>query len=136
MAELKPGLADQQRRRREEEELAEARRRRELPRLVSLLRGAFWDDSLRFERRALKFFVSSTFTDTAAERDALNKRVYPALRARARERGIAFEAAEMRWGVTKSLSDDNRTDELCMAKLRQCRDESGGLFFLSVWNDK
>ena len=42
----------------------------DLQRLRTLARGDC-SESLTFSPRALKFFVSSTFTDTAAERDAL-----------------------------------------------------------------
>ena len=80
-----------------------------------------------FSPRALKFFVSSTFTDTAAERDALTLRVYPKVRARARKKKISFEAAEMRWGIRAEASDDNQTEALCLRKLEECRRESGGV---------
>ena len=86
--------------------------------------------------RVLKFFVSSTFTDTTAERDAFMARVYPVVRARARMLRVTFEPAEMRWGIRAASNDDNRTEELCMRKLAECKRESGGLFFLSVWADK
>lgn len=107
----------------------------DLQRLRALARGDC-SESLTFSPRALKFFVSSTFTDTAAERDALNLRVYPKVRARAREKRVTFEAAEMRWGIRAEASDDNQTEAVCLRKLEECRRESGGLFFLSVWADK
>jgi len=107
----------------------------DLQRLRNLARGDC-SESLTFSPRALKFFVSSTFTDTAAERDALNLRVYPKVRARAREKRVTFEAAEMRWGIRAEASDDNQTEAFCLRKLEECRRESGGLFFLSVWADK
>ena len=106
---------------------------------VLRLRTALGGDptvSLRFYPRALKFFVSSTFTDTAAERNALIRTVYPKVRAQARARRIAFEAAEMRWGIREEAGDDNLTEAFCLRKLEECRRESGGLFFLSLWADK
>ena len=107
----------------------------DLARLRSVLRGDP-SASLRFHPRALKFFVSSTFTDTAAERDALIRKVYPKVRAHARTRRIAFEAAEMRWGIRAEAGDDNLAEAVCLRKLEECRRESGGLFFLSLWDDK
>ena len=50
--------------------------------------------------------------------------------------GVAFEAAEMRWGIRADSSDDNLTEAMCLRKLEECKSESGGLFFLSLWADK
>lgn len=49
---------------------------------------------------AIRVFVSSTFRDMQAERDELVKRVFPLLRRRCQERGIAWSEVDLRWGVT------------------------------------
>ena len=48
------------------------------------------------DQRQLNVFISSTFTDTATERNALIEDVYPYLRAHARRLGLEFNHLEMR----------------------------------------
>ena len=53
------------------------------------------------ERRDLTFrvFVSPTFSDLAAERNALQEHVFPRLREFCQKRGARFQAIDLRWGV-------------------------------------
>ena len=47
--------------------------------------------------RTFRIFVSSTFSDLKAERNALQARVYPRLRALAEEHGCRFQVIDLRW---------------------------------------
>jgi|GEM_PF-6626620 len=48
-----------------------------------------------------RLFVSSTFSDFAVEREALQKRVFPDLEKFCTERGARFQAIDLRWGITE-----------------------------------
>eukprot|EP00736_Rhodelphis_marinus_P002020 Rmarinus@m.10381 len=104
--------------------------------LTALLSG----DSEQLEemrvRRKLAVFVSSTFTDTVEERNALVSEVFPKVREYAKTLGLEFEAVEMRWGIQDEAAADHRTWEFCQQQLERCRRESGGLYFLSLWAEK
>lgn len=49
--------------------------------------------------RTFRIFVSSTFADLKAERNALRERVFPRLRALCMARGCRFQAIDLRWGL-------------------------------------
>ena len=65
-------------------------------------------------------FISSTFRDMHAERDLVQERVLPALRAEARKYGDNVEAIDLRWGVDTSTLE---TDEGSAKVLTVCLDE-------------
>ncbi len=48
----------------------------------------------------VRIFLSSTFRDFGEERDLLVKRVFPALRARLRDRFVELVDVDLRWGIT------------------------------------
>jgi hypothetical protein len=50
--------------------------------------------------RTVRIFLSSTFRDFGEERDLLVKRVFPALRARLRDRFVELVDVDLRWGIT------------------------------------
>ena len=74
------------------------------------------------ERRGLTFrvFVSSTFSDLKAERDALQRDVFPRLRALCWRHGCRFEAIDLRWGVSEEAALDQQTMNICLEELRRC----------------
>jgi hypothetical protein len=59
------------------------------------------------QARTFRVFVSSTFSDLKAERNALQERVFPRLRKLAAEHGSRFQAIDLRWGVSE---EDPRYD--------------------------
>ena len=61
-----------------------------------------------------RVFVSSTFQDFAAERDALQKRVWPRLRELCRKHGARFQAIDLRWGVSEEASREQQTMQIGM----------------------
>jgi len=46
-----------------------------------------------------RVFISSTFNDLKAERNALQEKVYPRLKALCAQHGTYFQAIDLRWGV-------------------------------------
>jgi NACHT domain- and WD repeat-containing protein len=77
-------------------------------------------------RSALTFrvFVSSTFEDLRAERDALHARVFPRLSERCAARGARFQPIDLRWGVSAEAALDQQTMNICLEEVRRCRSVS------------
>ncbi len=71
------------------------------------------------------FFISSTFKDMHAERDALHQAVFPALRKLAKPYGEEIDALDLRWGVDTSLMTEAQSGmhviETCMDAIDRCR---------------
>lgn len=65
--------------------------------------------------RTIRLFVSSTFSDLKAERDALEARVFPRLRQFCLSKGLRFQAIDLRWGVSDETGRDNKTTRICVS---------------------
>jgi hypothetical protein len=63
--------------------------------------------------------LSSTFTDTASERNLAD--VVPYLQQYARKYNFDFRLVEMRWGIRAEASSAHQTSEICMAELERCQ---------------
>jgi len=50
--------------------------------------------------RSIRIFLSSTFRDFGEERDLLVRQVFPALRARLKDRFVEVVDVDLRWGIT------------------------------------
>jgi len=74
-------------------------------------------------RRDLIFrvFVSSTFGDLIAERNALQEKTFPELRKYCQERGARFQAIDLRWGVSQEAALDQQTMRICLEELKRCQ---------------
>lgn len=75
------------------------------------------------ERSGLTFrvFVSSTFSDLKAERDALQRDVFPRLREYCQDHGARFQAIDLRWGVSEEAALNQQTMNICLEELRRCQ---------------
>ncbi len=71
--------------------------------------------------RVLRFFVSSTFADMAAERDELVKFVFPRVRKLCEERGVAFGEVDLRWGITDEQKAEGQVLPICLAEIERTR---------------
>jgi len=60
------------------------------------------------EDRRLRVFISSTFNDMQAEREALVKQTFPSLDTFGDDYGVQFVPVDLRWGVT---SEENSLEE-------------------------
>jgi hypothetical protein len=68
-----------------------------------------------------RVFVSSTFGDLIAERNALQENTFPKLRRYCQERGARFQAIDLRWGVSQEAALDQQTMRICLEELRRCQ---------------
>ncbi len=71
--------------------------------------------------RVVRVFVSSTFRDMHAERDRLNRFVFPELRSRCAKLGIEFLGIDLRWGVTAEDSRRRGSLNVCLDEIDRAR---------------
>ena len=71
--------------------------------------------------RTFRVFVSSTFEDLKAERDALQRDVFPRLRKLCEENNARFQAIDLRWGVRDEAALDQQTMEICLREIDRCQ---------------
>jgi hypothetical protein len=78
------------------------------------------------KRQELTFrvFVSSTFSDLKAERDALQQHAFPRLRKYCEQHNARFQAIDLRWGVSEESALDQKTMEICFQELERCQELS------------
>ena len=67
--------------------------------------------------RTFRVFVSSTFSDLKAERNALQAHVFPRLRELCQKHGARFQVIDLRWGVSEEASLDQQAMNICLAEL-------------------
>ncbi|MEY2453591.1 MAG: hypothetical protein QOD92_3165 [Acidimicrobiaceae bacterium] len=71
--------------------------------------------------RRIKVFVSSTFRDMQLEREELIKRVFPQIRRRCEQRGVAWSEVDLRWGVTDEQKAEGAVLPICLAEIDRSR---------------
>jgi hypothetical protein len=86
--------------------------------------------------RTFRVFVSSTFSDFAAERDALRRQVWPRLRAYCTAQGARFQEVDLRWGVSEEAAADQQTMNICMKEVERCRAASPRPNFLILLGNR
>ena len=74
--------------------------------------------------RTFRVFISSTFSDMKAERNALQERVFPRLRELAETYHCHFQAIDLRWGVSEEASFDQQTMKICLGEIKRCQEIS------------
>ncbi len=86
--------------------------------------------------RTIRVFVSSTFGDLKAERNELQKRVFPRLRRYCERLGWAFQAIDLRWGVSTEAALDQGTMRICLAEIARCQDVTPRPNFLILMGNR
>ncbi len=66
-----------------------------------------------------------------SERDVLVKRVFPALRAKFRLRGIEILEVDLRWGITREQAESGQILPICLAEIDRCRP-----FFIGILGER
>jgi hypothetical protein len=84
----------------------------------------------------IRLFVSSTFKDLKAERDALQRDVFPRLKQLCLSRGLRFQAIDLRWGISQEAGRDNKTMRICLRELRRCQQDRPKPNFLVLLGDR
>jgi len=86
--------------------------------------------------RTFRIFVSSTFSDLKAERNALQEKVFPRLRDLAVSHGCRFQAIDLRWGVSEEAALDQQTMKICLNEIERCQKTSPKPNFLVLLGDR
>ncbi len=71
--------------------------------------------------RTLRLFLSSTFRDFGEERNLLVKRVFPALRAKLKDRLVELVDVDLRWGITAKEAENGEVLPICLAEIDRAR---------------
>jgi hypothetical protein len=86
--------------------------------------------------KAFRLFVSSTFADFAAERDVLQRDVFPTLDAYCAAKGYQFYPLDLRWGINEEAQLDQRTAEICLNEVRAAKQDYPPPNFLILIGDR
>jgi hypothetical protein len=86
--------------------------------------------------RTFRLFVSSTFQDLRAERNALHAHVFPRLRELCRRHDCRFQAIDLRWGVSGEAALDQQTMTICLREIERCHDVTPRPNFLVLLGDR
>ncbi|MFO7906038.1 MAG: DUF4062 domain-containing protein [Pirellulaceae bacterium] len=84
----------------------------------------------------IRVFISSSFADLEAERDALQGDAFPRLEAFCRQYGFQFQAIDLRWGVPGEAGLDHRTMRICFDELRRSQHVSPEPNFLILLGNR
>jgi WD40 repeat protein len=86
--------------------------------------------------RTFRVFVSSTFEDLKEERNALQRDVFPKLRALCDQQGARFQAIDLRWGVRDEAAFDQQTMAICLREIQRCRATGVRPNFIALLGDR
>lgn len=86
--------------------------------------------------RVFRIFLSSTFGDFQAEREALRARVWPRFEDFCRARGGAFQVVDLRWGVSEADGLAHDTLRICLDEIAHCQKLSPKPNFLMFLGDR
>jgi hypothetical protein len=86
--------------------------------------------------RTFRLFISSTFSDFIAEREALQKDVFPQLERFCAQRGARFQAVDLRWGITEDAQSEHDTMRICLEEVRRCQQLSPRPNFAILLGDR
>ena len=86
--------------------------------------------------RTFRIFVSSTFSDLKAERNALQERVFPRLRDLCQQHGARFQVIDLRWGVSEEASLDQQAMKICLGEIERCQKVTPRPNFIVLLGDR
>ena len=81
-------------------------------------------------------FVSSTFQDLQAERNALQEITFPRLEEFCARHGARFQAIDLRWGVSEEAGIDQQTMNICLGEIERCHRVTPRPNFLILLGDR
>lgn len=86
--------------------------------------------------KTFRVFVSSTFSDLAEERNALQQHVFPPLRELCWQNGCRFQAIDLRWGVREEAGLDQQTMKICLEEIERSQRISPRPNFIVLLGDR
>jgi WD40 repeat protein len=86
--------------------------------------------------RIFRVFVSSTFSDFAAEREVLRTRVLQPMAELLLARGFLLQVIDLRWGITTEAALGNQAVQICLDQVRLCQERSPRPNFVVLAGDR
>jgi WD40 repeat protein len=86
--------------------------------------------------QTFRVLVSSTFQDFSEERDALQTFLFPRIRELCYRLGLEFQAADLRWGVSRDAFLHHRTISICQHEIDRFAEESIEGVFVCLLGDR
>ena len=86
-------------------------------------------------RHVFRLFISSTFGDFQAEREAL-RAVWKRLEAFCAARGASFQVVDLRWGIGPDQAHSHDTIQICLDEVRRCQQLSPRPNFVVLVGDR
>ena len=71
--------------------------------------------------KTFRLFISSTFSDFQAEREALQIKVFPQIKEYCSSQGYTFQPIDLRWGVSDEAQLDQKALEMCIKEVQSCK---------------
>ncbi|XP_046576157.1 NACHT and WD repeat domain-containing protein 2-like [Haliotis rubra] len=87
-------------------------------------------------RSIVRIFISSTFSDMRAERNALSRDVSPILRSFCSNLDLDLQLVDLRWGLTEDTQNDHSAERLCLQEVKNCQNVSLGPNFISILGER
>lgn len=88
-------------------------------------------DGMNIEERVVRIFVSSTFQEFKAEREALVIDVFPRLREHFLPMGINVVGIDLRWGINGDVIESRGVIDPCLEMVKRCEP-----FFLGLVGER
>lgn len=77
-------------------------------------------DLLSEQKKEIRVFISSTFSDLDNERNYLVKNIFPQIRQRCKNRGHEFIELDLRWGITEEEAKQGKVIDICLKEIDRC----------------
>ena len=76
---------------------------------------------MSYHSKTFRLFISSTFSDFQIEREALQTKVFPQIRAYCSTKCYTFQPIDLRWGVNNEAQLDQKALEMCIQEVQACK---------------
>ncbi|MDF1876051.1 DUF4062 domain-containing protein [Sulfurimonas sp. SAG-AH-194-I05] len=73
------------------------------------------------QNNIFRLFISSPFSDFEKEREVLHKKVFPKIKKYCIKNNLTFQPIDLRWGVNEEAQLDQKTLEVCLEEVRECK---------------
>lgn len=86
------------------------------------------------QAKTFRLFISSTFSDFKGEREIMQTDVFPKLDSYCAAHGFQFQAIDLRWGVNEEAQLDQKTIEVCLNEVNNCKHYPHPNFLIMLGN--
>ena len=82
--------------------------------------------------KTFRLFISSTFSDFINERNCLQNDIFPYVSEHCAKNGFSFQPIDLRWGINDEAQLDQKTLELCLEEVRNCKAHTHPNFLIMI----